>query len=85
MPREGKRVGIFCETVEATLAGETRSIRRVIRVTERTIDKHGVRLLLPEIVLEGWWTTLGEVPCPDARVIALYCDHAKSWRSTLPA
>ena len=27
---------------------------------------------------KGWWTTLGEMPCPDARVIALYCDHATS-------
>ena len=78
VPRDGKRVGIFGETVEETFAGETRSFRRVIRVTERTIDKHGVRLLIPEIVLEGWWTTLGEVVCPDANVISLYCDHATS-------
>lgn len=78
VPRDGKRVGIFGETVEETFAGETRSFRRVIRVTERTIDKHGVRLLIPEIVLEGWWTTLGEVVCPDADVISLYCDHATS-------
>ena len=77
-PREGKRVGIFSEVVEETFAGETRQVRRVIRVTERRIDKHGVRLLLPDIKLEGWWTTLGEMPCPDARVIALYCDHATS-------
>ena len=78
MPREGKRVGIFCEVVEETFADETHTFRRVIRVTERTIDKHGVSLLIPEITLEGWWTTLGEMPCPDARVIALYCDHATS-------
>ncbi|MEJ2621761.1 MAG: hypothetical protein P8163_16350 [Candidatus Thiodiazotropha sp.] len=29
-------------------------IRRVMRVTERTIDKTGQRLLTPEIDLEGW-------------------------------
>ena len=29
-----------------------------IRLTERTIDKHGNALLLPEYVLEGWTTTL---------------------------
>ena len=78
VPREGKRVGVFGETVEETFAGETRSFRRVIRVTERTIDKHGLALLIPDITLEGWWTTLGEMPCPDQKVIALYCDHATS-------
>ena len=77
-PREGKRVGIFSETVEETWAGQTREFRRVISVTERTIDKHGEKLLVPEIVLEGWWTSLGEVMCSEARVIALYCDHATS-------
>ena len=78
VPREGKRVGMFSEVVDETFAGSTREFRRVIRVTERTIDKHGNRLLVPEIKLEGWWTTLGEVMCPDQKVIALYCDHATS-------
>jgi hypothetical protein len=55
-PRAGKRVGVFCETVEETSDGKRRAFRRVISVTERTIDKHGQRLLVPEIVLEGWWT-----------------------------
>ena len=77
-PREGKRVGIFCETVVETFNGETREFRRVIRLTERTIDKKGQPLLVPEIVLEGWWTSLGEVVCSDQRVIELYCDHATS-------
>ena len=76
--REGKRVGMFCEVVDETFAGRTREFRRVIRVTERTIDKHGNRLLVPEIKLEGWWTTLGEMMCPDQKVIALCCDHATS-------
>jgi len=31
-----------------------------------------------EITVEGWWTTLAEVECPDEKVIALYCDHATS-------
>ena len=78
VPREGKRVGIFSETVDETFTGETRAFRRVIRVTERTIDKHGVRLLVPEITVDGWWTTLGECVCLDQKVIALYCDHATS-------
>jgi hypothetical protein len=44
-------------------------------LTERTIDKHGQPLLLPEYVLEGWTTTL-EASFEPAQVIALYCDHA---------
>ena len=77
-PREGKRVGIFAETVAETFNGETREFRRVIRLTERTIDKKGQPLLVPEIVLEGWWVSLGWVACPDLSVIGLYCDHATS-------
>ena len=49
--------------------------RRIYRLTERTIDKHGNALLLPQYVLEGWTTTLPQqFDC--AQVIALYCDHA---------
>jgi len=77
-PRPGKRVGIFVETVEETFAGEIRDFRRVIRVTERTIDKKGQRLLVPEIILEGWWVSLGEVMCSNRSVIELYNDHATS-------
>ena len=78
VPREGKRIGIFSETLEETFDGRTRHFRRVIRVTERTIDRHGQPLLVPEIVVEGWWVSLGEVMCSDQRVIGLYCDHATS-------
>jgi hypothetical protein len=77
-PREGKRVGVFSQDVEETFDGVTRTFRRVIRVIERTIDKHGVRLLVPDIEIEGWWTSLGECECSDDRIIALYCDHATS-------
>ena len=77
-PRPGKRIGIFSDFVEETLDGVTRTFRRVMRVTERTIDKHGNRLLVPEITVEGWWTSLGEVACADEKIIALYCDHATS-------
>ena len=77
-PREGKRVGVFSEDVEETFGGVTRTFRRVIRVIERTIDKQGVRLLVPDIEIEGWWTSLGECECSDERIITLYCDHATS-------
>ena len=78
IPREGKRVGTFGEDVEETAGGITRTFRRVIRVIERTIDKHGVRLLVPDIEIEGWWTSLGECEASDEQIIALYCDHATS-------
>jgi hypothetical protein len=77
-PREGKRVGTFSEDVEETFGGVTRTFRRVVRVIERTIDKHGNRLLVPDIEIEGWWTSLGECQCSDEKIIALYCDHATS-------
>ena len=77
-PREGRRVGHFSEDVEETFGGLTRSFRRVVRVTERTIDRNGLALLVPEITVEGWWTSLGEGACPDEKIIDLYCAHATS-------
>ncbi len=57
--RPGKRECIWQESLDLTGVGsETNPARRVYRLTERTIDKHGVVLLLPEYVLEGWTTTL---------------------------
>ncbi len=74
--RPGKRECIWQESLDLTGVGsETNPARRVYRLTERTIDKHGVVLLLPEYVLEGWTTTLPQrFEAPD--IIALYCDHA---------
>ena len=77
-PREGKRVGIFSVTQAEEHDGEVREFRRVMRVTERTIDRAGLPLLVPEITVEGWWTSLGEVACANEKVIALYCAHATS-------
>jgi hypothetical protein len=37
-----------------------RPFRLIVRVTERTLDKHGQSLLMPAIELEGWWTSLAE-------------------------
>jgi hypothetical protein len=74
-PREGKRVGIFSETIAEEHDGEVREFRRVMRVIERTIDRDGNRLLVPKVTVEGWWTSLGEVACADDKVIALYCEH----------
>ncbi|MEO5355585.1 MAG: transposase, partial [Magnetococcus sp. XQGC-1] len=55
--------------------GEIRHFRCVMRVIERKIDKNGQALLLPEITMEGWSTSLD---LPEAEVIALYNDHGTS-------
>lgn len=73
--RPGKRVAVFDVRLTRTHGGYEYRLRRVMRVTERTIDKHGQQLLVPEIELEGWWTSLWQ-PC--AEIIALYADHATS-------
>ena len=51
------------------------SVRRVMHVVERTIDKKGQILLTPEIELEGWWTSL---PVSDKKIVQLYADHGTS-------
>jgi hypothetical protein len=79
-PRAGKRVALLnvrdthCWTDET---GEKREIacRRIIQVTERTIDKKGQHLMEPDIELEGWWTSLS---LPAEKIIALYQDHGTS-------
>jgi hypothetical protein len=74
--RLGKRECIWQESLElAGVGSDANPARRVYRLVERTIDKRGVVLLLPEYVLEGWTTTLPERFSP-TEIIALYCDHA---------
>jgi len=77
-PREGKKVYTFCELVEESFRGRTHVVCRVVRVTERTIDKHGQELLLPKISLDGWWTSLNINIYSDSQIISLYEDHATS-------
>ncbi|WP_419614683.1 IS1380 family transposase [Thiolapillus sp.] len=74
-PREGKRVALFSVQTTRHWKGHDYSVRRVIRIIERTIDKHGQRLLVPEIDLEGWWTSLD---VSEEDVIQLYADHGAS-------
>jgi hypothetical protein len=76
-PRPGKRVAIFSVTEPhcfTDVNGEQQELtfRRVMRVIERTIDKKGQPLLIPDIELEGWWTSLTE---KDETVIELYQGH----------
>jgi len=77
-PRPGKRVAVFTykEKQMFTDTDEVErsvTLRRVMRVIERTIDKKGQQLLIPEIELEGWWTSL---KLPDQEIIELYKGHA---------
>ena len=74
-PRPGKRVAIFDYTVTRHYKGYEYQLRRVMRVIERTIDKKGQALLVPEIEIEGWWTSLGLAA---KKIIALYADHGTS-------
>jgi len=68
-PRPGKRIALWSQPM--VRGGHT--LRCVMRLTERTIDKKGKKLLYPDLKLEGWLTTLD---LPEAKVIALYEDHA---------
>jgi hypothetical protein len=74
-PRPGKRVALF--DVRETRAHDSFEyrLRRVMRVIERTIDKRGQQLLVPEIEIEGWWTSL---EFAEETIIALYADHGTS-------
>jgi hypothetical protein len=57
-PGAGKRVALLDVMETRRWRGYEYRVRRVERIIERTIDKHDQALLLPEIELEGWWTSL---------------------------
>ena len=70
--RPGKREALLSMNVERAFGKQTRNFRLVIRVIERTIDKRGQLLLVPDICLEGWWTSLAD---EESLVIERYRDH----------
>lgn len=70
--RADKRVATFDETVEWTFEKRTYTARRMVRLTERTADRHGQPLLFPALELDGWWTNLAEKACDADALIALY-------------
>lgn len=72
-PREGKRVTVWDEKV--TLEGFDKPVRRVLRLTERTYDAAGQLLIEPQLVLEGWTTSLAASKFNAQAIIALYADH----------
>ncbi len=73
-PREGKRITTWeIKGRKIALAdGREVQLRRILRLTERTIKADGTVLLLPEVILDGWETTLTE---PVETVITLYAEH----------
>ena len=74
--REGKRMCLWTDTLNLHGVGSPANpARRVVRLTERTIDKHGNPLLLPAYELEGWTTTLAD-KFTMQDIIELYKDHA---------
>jgi len=74
-PKTGKRVCTIVVEESKVVEGTTYTLKRIVRVTERTIDKKGQYLLTPDISLDGWWTDL-RMPAED--VIELYRQHATS-------
>lgn len=70
--RPGKRVALLSLDVERAWNKTKRTFRLIVQVTERTIDKRGQHLLVPDIELQGWWTSL-DLPMPE--VIQLYKAH----------
>lgn len=70
--RHGKRQCVWAQSVEVEHGGDVLAVRRVYRLTERTINKRGQPLLLPEYVLEGGNTTLPTTFTPE-QTISLVC------------
>lgn len=70
--RPGKRVALLSLNVERAWHKAKRDFRLVVQVTERTIDKKGQRLLVPDIELQGWWTSLAIAA---EEIIDLYQHH----------
>ena len=73
--REGKRQCLWAERVQVSHGAQSLAARRIYRLIERTLDKRGQQMLLPEYVLEGWSTTLPEESFTPGQVIDLYADH----------
>jgi hypothetical protein len=70
--KPGRRTALLEDTLTCQKGDRTYAFRRLVRVVERTVDRKGQPLLLPERELEGWWTSLDS---PAAEVISLYHDH----------
>lgn len=74
-PRPGKKVALLTIRKNQEHGGHNYVFTKVVRVTQRTIDKRGQVLLIPEVVVEGWWTNLD---LPEEKIIKLYENHGLS-------
>ena len=72
-PRAGKRVALWED--ELRLPGIERPLRRVLRLVERTIDRRGQQLVVPEYELQGWSTSLPAARFSTEEIVALYAAH----------
>lgn len=70
--RPGKRCALLSQQVERAHGKERRTMRLVVSITERSIDKKGQHLIEPELEIEGWWTSL---PAAPEDIIRLYRRH----------
>jgi hypothetical protein len=73
VPRLGKVV--YRGDLEVTREGVEKPLRQVFEVTVRTIDRQGQELLLPEIEVETYETSLPDAP---ATIVELYHAHGTS-------
>jgi len=72
-PRPGKTV--YQGSVYRQLPDIEDPVRIVFEITERTIDKNGQTLLVPDIEIDTYWVSL---PDSESQVIELYHDHGTS-------
>jgi len=70
--REGKREIFMVETLTRGEGEVSVPLRRGVHLIKRTIARHGQILLLPELEIEGWLTSLD---LPVADIIKLYQGH----------
>ena len=75
-PREGKTVyvGRDWKDVHSKQFEKEFTLRTGYEITERTVDKYGQILLIPEIEVETWWTNPGVT---DDEIIKLYHAHGE--------
>jgi hypothetical protein len=73
-PREGKTVYVG----ETLRERDGESMRVIFEVIERTIDRDGNALLLPDIQVHTWWTSLTKREASPDEIISAYHDHGTS-------
>jgi len=75
-PRDGKTVyvGSDWKTVLSRQFKKEFTLRAGYEIAERTTDKHGQLLFIPDVEVETWWTNLGST---DQEIISLYHAHGE--------